>query len=414
MKKGSRRGLTKSKVTQQMRANSELYVESLLNPFEFRGARIPDPSPFPSTVGTSVQRFQPATVTDSVDSKVYAAMMFSTDRTNGGTWTATVTAMAATSATWTTAEHPHQSSFASNFFLMRTVSMGVRVMNVGELVSRGGAMYVSYTAQPPAALTLIDLKLADETEVYDAARLKTEGLVGVYIPMSKSPILIDSASLTATGSTYESPTVTLTAKTTHVDTNIVIWFEGTGDEDLVPIFEQVDNWEAIPFPQTEYLFDRKAVVGTPTTTSEAMSLATEHPAVTSTVKSGFKGPTPTSMASAASTTLAKTGKGLLTKVMNQVGSLALKGLSALPGMLLSFLDYQNHVMAVRCGFPQLSPLVERKLRGLRKESFDLMMANALEDRVRASIPKPKPEPTFQEPECSFVKVQRQDRKYRSP
>jgi hypothetical protein len=56
------------------------------------------------------------------------------------------------------------------------------------------------------------------------------------------------------------------------DCYIYIWVEAESGSDVTMEFEQVHNWEAIPHPANEFLFERKAVVSS----DEAISLARQN------------------------------------------------------------------------------------------------------------------------------------------
>lgn len=320
-----------------------------MDPFTIRGARIPDPSPFPSTVGSSIMRYNPPVITDTtLATRRVSALWFGLDAGVGGPWTATLTAVDSTAGTdaWATSQHPHQADFSANFQLLRSVSMGIRVINAAELFERGGALYVSHTTVKPGQSDSFDrLKLSSETVVYDSTNLPVGGLEAHWIPLSRTPVQLTGTNLTATAQTYSKPFV---AASSFLDSSILVWLEGTSTEDLNLAFEQVHNWESIPFPQTEFMFDRLSVVGSEDTNAIALSTVggstAAHPPKTP-------------------------------NLWGEIGNLAMKGVKQFGSSLapiamqlvssyMSTSDYQNHVLAVHCGCPQSSPLVCEAYRGL--------------------------------------------------
>jgi hypothetical protein len=361
---GFGKAMTPKEMERVMRVNAEVYQASVLDPFNVRGARIPDPSPFPSTVGTCVMRFHPTSVTDDVKTtNTFCGMEFRTDITTNGIWTNEIKSVNSGAVTWTGTEHPHVSDFSDNFAYIRTVSMGIRLCNIGPLVKRGGALYVSYSPQEAATSTLADLKLADETEVYDAARLEEEGMQAVYVPMSKQPVLRDVQGMVATGAIYVDPAADFSGSGNMCqDTNIFVWMEGLDDTDhdelLEMEIEQVHNWEAIPHPANEFLFQRRAMVSSESAKAVA-SGTVSAPAVTTGVKRGM---TLMDHAKSAATTVGHSA-------LQQIESLAMRGLGALPGLLFSLLDMRKHKLANTLGYPELSPTHDERVKQLTWDDF---------------------------------------------
>lgn len=355
-----------------MYQNSELYAASLVAPFEVRGARIPDVAPYPSAVGSTINRFMPSAVKDAADNnKQYVGIYFGVDLTNNGIWSARINAVNAGAVTWTTGQHPQRPLFNSNFNLIRTVSMGVRIVNLGKLVDRGGALYVGYTPVKPTTTTLADLKMSSETEVYDFAHLDERGLQAVYIPMSRTPVKMQQAGLSYTGSTYVNPFITLLAANEFYDAAIVIWAEGPDGEDFALEFEQVHNWEAIPWLTTENLFDRKSVTGSEDYNSEALQTVGA-----SIEKAGVTTPGEPVWKTKSIEAATAVGQHLLGWGMQQLVGLATRAIGGLFGAITEE-DYRKHVIACMLERPWLSPAVTK---GENKETFVEYYKRVLDDK----------------------------------
>jgi hypothetical protein len=340
-----------------MRLNAEAYVRSLYDPFNVRGVRIPDETPYPSTVGCSVMRFQPTQQPDSVNSDQYVGFALGADLTNDGAYTATISQIASGVETWTTSEHPHQATFASNFSLMRTVTQGLRFVDISKFVERGGALYICYSCIHPSVASIADMKLSDECEVYDYSRMQNEGITAVWLPLSRSPVQDFKDAMSPTGSTYVDPSLTLSNGLR--DTWIYIWAHSTdSSSDITMEFEVCHNWEAIPFPANQFLFDRKAIVSDSTSMASAKALAA--PAVS------------TGAANATGSVLGEIGKGLENVgkfALKQVEGLAMKGLTAIPSLIGNLFDLQKHQIAVHAKLAHLSPAHCKAARSMNIQEY---------------------------------------------
>jgi hypothetical protein len=310
-------------------------------------------------------------------------MQFRLDPSLNGAWTNTISAAASGAITWAAADHPHQAEYAANFFMLRTVSMGVRVLNIGTLVDRGGALYVAYSTEGVGTTTLDDLKLADETEVYDSARLEAEGLTAVWVPLSRTPVMTDAKNMDPTGSVYIDPAMDYSTAGEGVrDSQIFVWMEGTDGEIVEMEIEQVHNWEAIPYNANQFLFDRKAVVGSDS--ANAIARGTHNtPAVTTAVKSA------SSLGNHARSAATTVGKSAI----SQIESIALKGLSMLPGLIFSLFDMKKHRLSILLDVPELSPKCSKKSRDTKWEVFR-EQAIAYAARKAAGWPPKKEEQTM--------------------
>lgn len=343
-----------------MDQNARAYVSTLFHPFEVRGMRVPESTPFPSAVGSWVYRYTPPAVSDAgvTPTKKIAGMFFGLDPCLNGVWTAHVSSYSdAFVETWTTASHPAATAGGIAFNLIRTVSRGIKLVNVSTLVERGGALYVSYAAVRPDSGIIADLKLAAETEVFDAARLSKDGMTAVYLPltnMAMVPTESKSNPVYIPACSYINPASDHTDFSPIFDCNVYIWVEGTVEQDLSLEFEEVWNWEAIPWPQTESLFSRRAVMASEDAKAAAMQqVLSSGPAVSNT---SFWG-----KVKVAGSKVADFG-------LQQLETVARTMLSALPGLLLGD-DYNNHRLALAIGCPKLSPVNRRESRGLKPIEF---------------------------------------------
>lgn len=388
---------TLSEAKQQLQVNAEGYVASMLDPFNVTGMRLPDPSPFPSTVGTSVMRhsftgIDDAATAPATDTQVLGAV-FHAGVSTGSAWVGYISAYDTEETkpeTWSYVVHPHITPFTTNFQLMRTVSMGIRVINVGPLIERGGAIMVAHSTAFPEYggfnnNLLEQLKTSSELVVFDAATMREKGLSTVYIPLSYLPVSAGTGAggagkMYPTGSCYVNPLQDWGATSPlFMDTNIYVFVVGSKSETLDIVIEQVHNWEAIPYPYTEYMFARKAVAGSEETRTAAIAARVGSNATRSTVSDGKEfSSVYGALKNVALSGVESLGKSLIPRAIEQVGGLAMRALGMLPGLLLA--DYKRHVVAVNLGLYSLSPLANPELRTLSDSEFAKVCALRLEKK----------------------------------
>lgn len=361
-------------ISRTLLTNAAVYVDSLMHPFDVKGARIPESTPFPSTVGSYVNRFTSAGVPDAglTPTKKISGMFFGIDPCINGTWTAQITGYTdAFVEEWTTAPHPYADEVSYVFQLVRTVSRGIRIINISTMLERGGALYVSYAAVRPTNGILADLRLAQETEVYDAARLTKDGLTCVYLPLTTMPLMpTGDNTIYLPGSSYVNPGSDHKNTSSLFDCNIFIWVEGSVDQDLTLEWEEVQNWEAIPWPIAESLFLRKAVMSSEDAKAAAMEAA--RPTRTATAqRSGTSG------WDKFKASLATTAKSVGKFALEQLSSMAMGGLMALPSLLAAE-DVHNHRLALCLHRPDLSPVNNASVRGMKRTAFREHAMNAME------------------------------------
>lgn len=365
-----------------LETNAIGYVASLRDPWNVRGMRIPESAPFPSTVGCSVSRGTLAGVDDSkgLPYRVSGAC-FGLDLCDEGVWRADVKAYdhVAQTVIWDLYEHPHLVEFVNNFQLIRTVSKGVKVVNVSTLLDRGGTIYVSYSAQRinhtgPSGNIFTYLKQAAETEIYDAARMKQDGIRAIYVPLTNYPMNTVADTITLPGSSYANPGATHTTEVIH-DVAIYIWCEGSTSQDITLEWEEVHNWEAIPFTQNEFMFNRQAVMSSDDAKAAAMASMPPSSAISTTSDGGFWG--------SVKSTASNVGKFAL----KQLESVAMGALMGLPGLLMAD-DVRHHRLAWNLGLRHLSPMKDTKLLGISDQAFRALVAEELVKRP-SSPPVPR-------------------------
>jgi hypothetical protein len=298
-----------------------------------------------------------------------SAIAYGFDYGNGGTWTLEMTAKDEKAGsgleTWATSPHPRNTEFASSFIAMRRVSMGLKLVNVSDIVDRGGVVFVSYTMSIPVTGTAYtdDLMNAVETQMYDAARLKAEGLSAVYLPITSRPLNMTGDAVSLPACSYVNPSATHATKTTITDMYIVIWTKAKSEEALSFIIEQTDNYEALPYPEVEFMYERETVKSSPQEVAVAMEMAAP-PTASATVEA--KG------GNSAFSTVGKIAgsavKAVAHAVMPQVASRAMKFVASLPGMLFG-LDFKHHRLACLHNVLEISPGNCAEMRGLSDEEF---------------------------------------------
>jgi hypothetical protein len=134
--------------------------------------------------------------------------------------------------------------------------------------------------------------------------------------------------------------------------------EGTDGELVEMEIEQVHNWEAIPYNANQFLFDRKSVVGSDSANAVARGTKNGPAVATAVASSSSLG----NHARSAATTVGKSA-------ISQIESIALKGLSMLPGLIFSLFDMKKHRLCTLLDIPELSPRYSKKSRATAWPEF---------------------------------------------
>jgi len=413
------------RVEGDMQKNSDAYLNSVFNPFGIRDCRVPEMSTFPSTVGSIVTKRSLAYVTDSgtpADGTARFGILLQPNLTYVTSEHPFESVLSGYSSTgggafaWTSTPHPNIDALATNFGLIRVVSMGLRMINTGVLIDRSGTLYANVNAFGDDCLGIggtagtsydfIEEQLlsSPDTLMIDLAQIGEQGLEINWLPLSMTPTLslfqggADSAELTPAASEYVCPSVADVAgahsQAVPRDTAIFLW--GTTPAASVAglnlEIEFIVNYEAIPFPGEQFLHELKSVAG-----------SEDHIAV-SYEKAGRQG-AKTAVAGAVSNvnTLGPLPQGGVSKtlgggnvasaagsVMSEIGSMAqnmlrdlggapivsqimsagkglLGGSGAMGGVALA--DVKKHRLAVMLGVNHISPLLVKANRALDLDAF---------------------------------------------
>lgn len=354
-------------VTETMKRNADAYVSALFDPWHCEDVRFPEESPYPSATGKFVTRYSPTPfqVTNGgvpIANRFMAGIAFGFDYANAGTWIFNMTAkdIGVAGETWATAGHPRNAEFATNFIGMRRVSMGVKLVNTAPLIDRGGALFMTYTMSIPTGGVQFtdDLYNAVETQMYDPARLEKEGMQAVYLPITSRPLNLVGDIVSLPACSYVNPSAVHAARTTITDMYIVVWATANTADALSLLFEQTDNYEALPYPETEFLFDRSAVKSSPEHVAVAMEKMAPRGKAVSTIgnSQGFW------------SDVKNAATGASGKIVHQIATKAVHAISSLPSLLFGT-DYQNHKLACALGRLDLSPANDAKMRGVTRAAY---------------------------------------------
>jgi hypothetical protein len=253
--------------------NAEAFVSTLYDPFDAPcAARYPTLMGAASTTFTHKYRDNISTVLDAGTGDRYAGFAVSPRLFQGGAFMTKASAFSAGHFTWITEEFPVNADIATNFYVGRPTSIGVRLHNVAELYERGGTLYVGLVNYKAGSMTSWDKWMSVVTiESLDAAKLGPNGVNLVWIPIGRGPIGQASGQDPAvTGLDYIQLNV---APSNFIDSSIVMLWKGTGNEDLDLHVEIITHAEAIPYPYTAFLFDVETVESSDTAVTAAMDIA---------------------------------------------------------------------------------------------------------------------------------------------
>lgn len=372
--------LSTAAVMHDLQHNAEAFVESVKRPFSVRGMRLPEPSPMASVTGSFTVRFNANTVVDAGLSAAFIGIMAWPNFVNPGAaggpiWL--LSASASGALTWTTQAFPNQSAFVTNFNVIRPISMGIRIINTAAALNRAGVGYVTttQTAAPPAttaALTV--LTTSEETKEFDLSKMHIFGEEFVWTPISYQPsnqVQLNGSTPAANLYTYFTPSATGLVLN---DNKCLFWLSCGVANACNITCEMVVNYEAIPFPQTQPLFEPKVVVGA----ADDISVALEKKGVqgqNTVTDSSFFNAAVDVAGDALEAGLRKGGgvKGVLKAVLPQVPSL-IKRFGAWAGSLFSASDYDNHVLATAYGAHHMSPAHNKQHLGLTRDEFLRILA----------------------------------------
>lgn len=381
--------------SQHVKQNAAAYVDGLLHPFETGPMRLPEPTGFPSTVGMNKWRQSVGVVQPSGGSQP------------GGLWGVVIqpyvqypffqlTASTGPAIdTWTSFPLPNLSTIQSNFYFTRCTALGIRVVDTAPMISRAGSLYISrflsLKSSVPNDARLVAKNSAD-TIVLDLARLPADGIETIWLPLTLQPVTVSTNSATLpfsiTGSAYTTPLYT---GTNISDSAVIMFAELPSLSNSNPIFTIIYKYEAVPYPQNQYLFDLKTIAGSDDAAAKAFEEVQIATSTTSgaTLESGGAGSVkagPLSdflssglkMASNAATgQFGKLGRDLLPMLGKGLGQIAKQTLGAALPMALSMEDWKTHQLACTLDLPQMSPLVDKEVTRsqvvkeyLRKEHED--------------------------------------------
>lgn len=382
--------------TRNIDQNAAVYVDSLLHPFETGPARLPEPTGFPSTVAQQRWRssslvFAPTpgpgqpgalwgvALTPFVASPVFT-MMSSAGLNNDA---------------WMPLPLPSLSTIQSNFYYTRCTAVGIRVIDTAAMLNRGGTLYISRLLLLKATMpndARYTARNSMDTVMLDLAKLPTEGVEVCWLPLTLQPMTATgtTGNYAVTGSAYQVPTIT--TPTDRTDSAVVVFAELPAVAASNPYFEFVYKYEAVPFPQTQYLFDLRTVAGSTDAAAkafeevQAMSASSSAPSLTAGPAAVSPSPIANFLSSGAKV-LGTVGEGLST-----LGGGSIPGVSMIPriagaisqvtrhGLLggvmhaVGLEDYMSHLLAVNFGCPELSPVLTGKAMSVEDILDHLQMA----------------------------------------
>jgi hypothetical protein len=194
----------------------------------------------------------------------------------------TITASTAVNAvTWTAADHPKATSIASDSSFYRTVSMGIRIMDVGAMIERGMSMYVgrrppSLTQTAPAVDTIDLVTSSPNFELLDLAKLQASGTDVIWLPMTAYGASVGGSTLGPCATQWRDPIDNV------IDLSVLVMVVSTRADtpsDELAI-ETVMNIEFVPKFQSQFLFSVKTAPGGPDGLAESQAhLAKVAPAL---------------------------------------------------------------------------------------------------------------------------------------
>lgn len=259
----------------ELQHNADMYVKSVLDPFGVRDVRVPDIGGFPTcTFNLPTRKPGPAAVRiettdgviDSIPEGAYVwGQAYYASATRAG-FNANLARDGSGNLSWVYQQHPRHADILEMHQLVRSVSMGVKLINTAPLLKRGGTLYMTMTATRPDEHS-INWMLAGQQEalILDVAKIPDEGITMNWMPLSGSAIGEGSATsedrAVTTNTHFNDPLVR------HTRDTWLYWFVVIDSEhssevaEFNPVIETVLNLEAVPWPENEFFFHRESVMG---------------------------------------------------------------------------------------------------------------------------------------------------------
>lgn len=269
-------GYSRAGPHQMLLDNALAYVAQLHDPLR-RDARYPSSDVVPSTIVSTFKRWFPGYISDTVSGEKWLGVSaFPWINANYTTLTAINSTVPSESWTPSFCNPTLQSTFVTNFAMMRFLAGYINIKNTGSVSTRDGVLYVArYLASATnASLTVTDkMQNSPACMTFDLALIPEEGLTFNLFPLG-----LEMVASGATGSCAPSATTwtipTATANAAFYDNNIGIWVQSNTAATLNAVqLELYLKHEAIPYLATAPLFDLKAVAGSPGAIVEAMYAA---------------------------------------------------------------------------------------------------------------------------------------------
>jgi hypothetical protein len=348
--------------------NAMAFVNSLYHPFQGRDVRLPTADGIPSTVGSFQERITlPLILNGETGFRESGAALYPAFSYNGNPNMPIrqLTANDTIGSTWDNREFTNILALAANFKYIRAVSMGVRIINTAARQFRGGTLYLGFFQGkwPPEALGITppsflqNFRASNETLEVDLGELPSGGKQFVWLPLSCNPgPPVDSDGSYDTASTcvtWSKPQGVSELSDNRMILHAVC--DGSLVSDVVNL-EIIVNWEAIPFQQTEYLFDRQSIMGSQDDIAVAFEKAGKQgvddaiwSAVSDSVVNAGKGVIKAGLIGGFRGALGA-AKGLLSQVpsaMRRVGRGVLSSMSSE--------EFALHAAALHLGCPAASP-----------------------------------------------------------
>jgi hypothetical protein len=249
--------------------NAICYVRQILNPEVSLGelARLPEPTPFPSSVSRTKFLNVLSTITDAGTGGASCGGICVRPFMNGHFQGLTAYNSTLGTETWTANAHPQLANYTSNFYLWRCVGLSVRVYCTTPLLSRGGTLFMFRNIQNldtfSGMLPVTSMLNSPEYCSFDLANLGAEGIMLPWLPITLQSSVGTSntrasGSNQPTGSAYR---IDVNGQNGGEDSFIGFFYTAPAANPQILNFEITGVWETIPVIGARQLFSLKAVPG---------------------------------------------------------------------------------------------------------------------------------------------------------
>jgi hypothetical protein len=241
----------------EMDHNASVYLESIYNPWEVQGTRIPDLTFYPTGTQTDQFGISCGMVDGSTSGSLLGVKIRAHPRDQYKCVSAVVTP---SSFTWgSDNDSPNYSDYNTRFSAIRCVSFGIKVLDYGKLLDRGVVCYMGVVPEDFEPTDVADITTATEMQLVD---LSDKGIVKLnWLPIDGYVFEGTTPGVQPTSAEWYLPGA-LEGQFSGVDPVLMLaaWSYDATVSDVIQ-FQVTVNYETLPLVAYQRTVEREAVLG---------------------------------------------------------------------------------------------------------------------------------------------------------